>query len=209
MKSHFDDVSTQWDTSERIERAAIIAHEIRKFIPLEQYKNILEFGCGTGLLSFYLRHETSHFTLLDASMGMIEVVKQKIETQHATNFTAIHGDLSSPALQDESFDVIYSSMSLHHVADIEHVGKRFGELLQAHGYLCIIDLTEEDGAFHQGEQDFHGHHGFNVKTLAETLSHYGLRYEDAEIFYHGKKNKGTHEVAYSLFILLLKKEHEK
>ena len=38
----------------------------------------LDYGCGTGLLSFPLKDELGHITLNDNSAGMLEVVQEKI-----------------------------------------------------------------------------------------------------------------------------------
>ena len=50
---NFDDEAKDWDNDpKKTERAIIFAKEIIDFINPDKTMNALEFGCGTGLLSF-------------------------------------------------------------------------------------------------------------------------------------------------------------
>jgi len=40
---------------------------------------VLDFGCGTGLLSFFLQPYVGEITGIDTSKGMIEVFDKKIK----------------------------------------------------------------------------------------------------------------------------------
>lgn len=48
----FDIQSITWDDERRKNRAKLIAQEISKSIHIEKQYTALEFGCGTGLISF-------------------------------------------------------------------------------------------------------------------------------------------------------------
>ena len=51
---NFNEQAMNWDSSRRMIRAKKIAEEIIKVVKPEQYQKALEFGCGTGLISFDL-----------------------------------------------------------------------------------------------------------------------------------------------------------
>ena len=52
---HFDEKAQNWDNDiTKVERANIFAREIYNFIQPDRLMNALEFGCGTGLLSYQL-----------------------------------------------------------------------------------------------------------------------------------------------------------
>ncbi len=70
----FDKYAITWDTEKRVNRAKIIAEEISKTIQIKKRYNALEFGCGTGLVSFNLYDKFESITLVDISKGMIDML---------------------------------------------------------------------------------------------------------------------------------------
>ena len=136
--NHFDNRAREWDSNPLFqERAAKIAKAIRAAIPLNAGMTALDYGCGTGLLSFPFKDDLGRITLKDTSSGMLEVLREKIEAQGVTNMTVKQTDLTCDPLPDERYDLIYSSMTLHHIPDTEHILNVFNSLLNAGGALCI------------------------------------------------------------------------
>lgn len=77
--------AANWDTERRAARAKIIAEEIRRAVKIEKHYTALEFGCGTGLVSFNLFDWFENITLVDTSKGMIDIVDQKIQGSPVKN----------------------------------------------------------------------------------------------------------------------------
>ena len=103
------------------------------------------------------------------------------------------------------FDVIYSSMVMHHIQDTEAIIKDFYQMLNKDGYLCIVDLDEEDGSFHQNYPDFDGHNGFNQKELKTILCKIGFEEIESKTFYYDYKVFDDKKISYSLFLMKAKK----
>ncbi len=77
--TNFDERARDWDSDpKKVERARVVADAIRKTIPLSQEMKALEYGCGTGLLSFALQPDLGEITLADTSQGMLDVLREKI-----------------------------------------------------------------------------------------------------------------------------------
>ena len=75
----FDSKAKDWDAVPgRAERANAVAAAIREQVSLSKTMTALEYGCGTGLLSFALQAELGPITLADSSTGMLEVLREKI-----------------------------------------------------------------------------------------------------------------------------------
>jgi ubiquinone/menaquinone biosynthesis C-methylase UbiE len=203
---NFDARALTWDDEYRVSRAKVIAKEIEKWVPINESYTALEFGCGTGLISFNLYNKFEQITLIDNSRGMIDVVNSKIEQYKPNNMIAYEADIQKGNIQKESYDVIYTSMVLHHIEDIETIVEKLFKMLNNHGYLCIVDLVKEDGEFHKEEKDFKGHHGFEEKELKVLLEEIGFEDINSKVFYNGKKSIGDEEVEYSLFIMVGKKK---
>lgn len=203
----FDIKAKEWDDERRINRARIIADEISKAICSDGLDSALEFGCGTGLISFFLKDKVNQITLVDTSKGMIDVLNSKIEKFEIENMRAYQIDINEDnPLIEESYDIIYTSMAMHHVIDIDTTLKSFYRLLKKNGLLCIVDLDEEDGTFHSQEKDFKGHNGFNHDALKSQLEKVGFKDIDVNTFYKDERIIVEKSVEFSLFLMVGKKE---
>ncbi len=172
--SDFDARARDWDEDPmKIERAAAVAGGIRRRVPLGADTSALEYGCGTGLLSFALRAELGPITLADTSAGMLAVVRDKIAAGRYAAMTALHLDLLADPIDAHRFDLVMTLMTLHHIADTEAILGRFYAVTRPGGHLCVADLDREDGAFHG--PGFRGHLGFDRDALGRIASRCGFQ----------------------------------
>ena len=197
----FDQKASSWDTPERLERASLVAREIRREVSPGREWNALEFGCGTGLVGFNLADGLGSITMLDSSAGMIAEVIRKIGVLGAVNVSAVHAEIGELAEKGADFDFIYSSMALHHVVDTAEIIGIFRRLLRPGGILCIVDLDTVDPAFHDSEPGFNAHHGFSQQELAAILTENGFRLCQSRTFFRDTKKKDTGDIPYSLFLM--------
>lgn len=205
----FDDKALNWDKDpQKIERASIIANGIREIIKPDGTSNALEFGCGTGMLSYFLRNDFKSITLMDTSKGMLEVLEKRILDEKINNFTPVLFDLTNNVYPTESekFDVIYTSMTLHHISDINHLLQKFNSILNSGGYLCIADLEKEDGSFHSEHPEFDGHKGFSRDIIDAFLINNGFEIFSYSVCFTIEKNNGNNEnQKYPVFLVIGKK----
>jgi len=182
--NEFDLKAAEWDKQQmHRERAEAVAAEIVRQIPLDETMTAMEFGAGTGLLSFMLKDRLKEITLIDNSEGMVKVLNEKLVSAKADSLKAVKADIEHEDPQLGTFDLIYTLMVLHHVRDVETVVKKFHDMLNPGGYLAIADLYMEDGSFHG--DGFHGHKGFDPAALAEMLEKNG---------FSGIKHKKVYEI---------------
>jgi ubiquinone/menaquinone biosynthesis C-methylase UbiE len=171
--SDFDARAATWDDDpEKVERAQAVADAIVRHVALSRSMRAMEYGCGTGLLSFMLRPRLGHVTLADVSDGMLAVAAGKIAAAHDAAMRAVKLDLIDDPLPSDRFEVIYSLMTLHHIPDTDAVLRRFHAVLAQPGHLCIADLDTEDGSFHG--PGFEGHLGFDRAVLAAKAREAGF-----------------------------------
>jgi tRNA (cmo5U34)-methyltransferase len=199
--SEFDKVAADWDNNPvHINRSEAIAESIKNFVPLHNNMNALEYGAGTGLLSFFLADRLKGITLMDNSKEMVSVVERKIKSSGMTKFEPLFFDLEHNDYSKQKFDFIFSQMVLHHVSDVNQLIRKFYGLLNPGGYLAIADLYKEDGSFH-GEH-FTGHKGFDVENLKIMTGLAGFFNIRAEPCYTLTKptDKGIKE--YPIFLLV-------
>lgn len=196
---NFDDKAKTWDADPiKRERALAVATAIRQRIPLRHDWHALEYGCGTGLLSFALLADFAQITLADNSPGMLAVLDEKIAATGSSHLHSIALDLSTDALPSARYDLIYTLLTLHHVADIEQLLRAFHDLLRPGGCLAIADLDAEDGSFHGS--GFVGHNGFERPALQLQLTTAGFAAVNFSTCYvmHKPSDQGMRE--YPLFL---------
>jgi 2-polyprenyl-3-methyl-5-hydroxy-6-metoxy-1,4-benzoquinol methylase len=197
----FDDQAASWDVVKRVQRAKYIADEIDKAVGIKKSLNAMEFGCGTGLVSFNMHDKFKNITLVDTSTGMIDKLNFKIKEQNIKNMQTFCMNINEGHEALEKFDVIYTSMAMHHILDIETTIRNLYNLINEEGCLCIVDLNEEDGSFHSDDKDFTGHNGFNQEELAGLLKKTGFRDVYSETIYNDIKEIDDIKIDYSLFLM--------
>ncbi|UYP01332.1 class I SAM-dependent methyltransferase [Oceanotoga sp. DSM 15011] len=201
----FDSKADKWDTEYNIERAKIISDELINSIETNKDFEVLDFGCGTGLISFNLKDYFKSITLVDLSQGMIDKVNEKISVYNTNNMKAFKTDINAEGLKNMNFDLIYTSMALHHIIDVKKTLKELHKVLKDNGKLCIIELCEENGDFHKSFPNFKGHNGFDPEVMKEWVKKSGFKNIDYKIIFESYKNPETKEVPYKLFMLIAKK----
>ncbi|MFO7368912.1 MAG: class I SAM-dependent methyltransferase [Bacteroidales bacterium] len=172
MMSEFDTKAREWDNDQRhVNRAAAVAAEIKKRIPLRPGMKALEYGSGTGLLSFELKDAFTEIVLMDNSQEMIRVCEEKSAYYQTPHIQPVWFDLEHKDYPAK-FDIIYSLMVLHHVTDMDTLLHRFSGMLNPNGIMVIADLYEEDGSFHDFKEDVHK--GFDPEQLLDVLEEKGF-----------------------------------
>jgi ubiquinone/menaquinone biosynthesis C-methylase UbiE len=172
--NEFDQKARDWDKNKmHLERTMAVAGQLSKLIPDKPGIKALEFGAGTGLLSFYLKDRFSEITLMDNSLEMLKMAEQKMEADDHSKFKTLFLNLEKDGYSGDPFDIIYSQMVLHHIRDINAIFRKFYHLLTPGGLLAIADLYPEDGSFH--DSDMNVHRGFDPEKLTAILLQQGFR----------------------------------
>lgn len=203
--TNFDEAAKDWDSDpKRRERAQAVADAIRKTIPLSTKMNALEYGCGTGLLSFALQSDLGRITLADASQAMLDVLSEKIARAGMTNMHPIRLDLAVDPLPAERYDLTYSLMTLHHIPDTKNILTQFHALLKPKGYLLVADLDKEDGSFHtDGSTDVHlGFERSSFQRLVEAIGFGNVIFSTA---YEIQKKVNDKEKTFPVFLMSAQK----
>jgi 2-polyprenyl-3-methyl-5-hydroxy-6-metoxy-1,4-benzoquinol methylase len=198
--AHFDAKARQWDENPVFrERGLKIAQAVRQSVQLNRQMSALDYGCGTGLLSFPLKDELGAILLADSSSGMLDVVNEKIAAQGVTNMMTMKLDLLVDLPPPQHFDLIVTAMTLHHVPDTDRILRVFHHLLNPGGHLCIADLDQEDGSFHGIDVDVH--HGFDRADLGRRAARAGFAEVHFQTVFSIAKERETGTQDYPVFLM--------
>ena len=171
----FNALAAAWDDSPlRAEIARAAAAAIATTLPLRADMQALEYGCGTGLVSVLLADRLGRIVAADVAEQMLAVLEQKRLAAGLDRLETRRLDLTVDPLPAERFDLIFSSMTLHHIDDVPRLLGRLRDLLAPGGWLALIDLDTEDGAFHGPDVPGVFHTGFERVQIMDTLTALGL-----------------------------------
>ncbi len=202
--SEFDDRARTWDENPmHLERSLAIASKMEETIPLVKEMKALDYGAGTGILSFLLSEKLGHITMMDNSTEMVKVMEEKVVQRDANNLSPICFNLEKE-FSDQKYHLIFNQMVLHHIKDVKNIFEVFYSMLLPGGTLAIADLYTEDGSFHS--EGFDGHLGFDPEQLKEQLLTAGFRTVNFEECYQVKRQvPGEYTRAYPVFLLTASK----
>lgn len=174
MPHHFDQAAAKWEEKPaRLELARAVADRIITEIKPAPDMTALEFGCGTGLVTFGLAPHVKEILAVDTSRNMLEVLGKKIQESGIATIHPRYLDLTAEDLPRDRFDLIFSSMAIHHVPDVPALLVIFHHLLKPGGRVALADLDTEDGGFHKDVPGVY-HLGFDRKEFGGWLMNAGF-----------------------------------
>ena len=173
---HFDQRAAGWDADpDKVARAQEVARAVLANVPTDEQTRLLEYGAGTGLVTQALLGRVGPVTLADNSPGMRSVVQEKIAAGALPVDARVWDlDLEVQTAPPGRFDLIVSSLVLHHVRRLDLVLEGLAGMLDPGGHLAVADLDAEDGSFHGHDSDLEVRHGFDREELTKALRSAGL-----------------------------------
>ncbi|KAK0515452.1 hypothetical protein JMJ35_001486 [Cladonia borealis] len=205
-RAFFDDLATKYDIKPWQKQLALqITNYIQQnldFIGIPKYSDpitLLDYACGTGMISRALGPSVISIQALDLSSKMVSRFNELAATSEITfvrNARAIEGnlltdedppsELNGPELHN--FDIVAVGGGLHHFPNPAKAIGRFAQRLRVGGVLLISDFIEEEqgwvmptGAEHtiykygfsesemKGLMEGHGLGGFGWREMPERL----------------------------------------
>ncbi|KAL4908572.1 S-adenosyl-L-methionine-dependent methyltransferase [Aspergillus multicolor] len=123
---------------------------------------LLDYACGSGTVSKALAPYATRTIGLDLSTNMVDEYNKAAremgygaERMHAHHFDLL-SDSSGPSppsdvLAKESYDIVATTMALHHVADAAKLLSRLAELFRPGGVCVVVDMVPETESASTGE----------------------------------------------------------
>lgn len=129
------------------DEAAILQRQVNDHL-LERFdyinfapKSILDVGCGTGYASFALhkRFKQAQIYSLDMAVPMLQVMRSQTNlfTRLKNKLHLLNGDAEQLPLADNSVDLVYSSLTIQWVNDLDAVLSEFRRVLKPGGMILF------------------------------------------------------------------------
>jgi len=168
-KRDFDKEAKNWDDKpDRVKMARDVFNVMNREVSFARDMDILDFGCGTGLLTLAVAPLVGKITGADSSAEMLNVLKAKAASQNMNNVDTLFWDAAHLKDLPKKYHGIISSMALHHVPDAIALIKVFYEYVLPGGFIAIADLDLDNGEFHQDKAGVF-HDGFSREVLFDEL----------------------------------------
>ena len=147
-----DDLAADWDTREdaRIYAEQAFQSWNRKIAPLVSNlaeSRVLDFGCGTGLLTEKLAPLCGHIVAVDTSRRMIEILRRKVEDGDIGNITPLETAINSVTIAQnrelsDAFDLIVASSVCSFLSDYNATLRDLSSLMKPGGLFVQWDWLD-------------------------------------------------------------------
>lgn len=137
IQNAYNEWSAIYDSNENLTRD-LDQQLTRATFKDQQFRSILELGCGTGKNTAFLAEIGTQVHALDFSEGMIAKAKEKVQ---AANVRFELADLTRRwPCETGGYDLISCNLVLEHIADLPHIFAEAARTLQPGGRFFLNEL---------------------------------------------------------------------
>jgi 2-polyprenyl-3-methyl-5-hydroxy-6-metoxy-1,4-benzoquinol methylase len=139
---------------------------------------ILDFGCGTGVVSFDLAKRGFNLISIDLDLSPLELLKSKIS--YPSNINFVEDNFLTMDFQSQKFEAIIALDVLEHIPleILPEYLKKFDLLLKPNGFI-IVSGPSENWLYKLGRKiagnDFTGH--YHETTISKIKKVFKLHFE--------------------------------
>lgn len=191
--AYFDSIADKWN----VIREDYFEDKL-KYIALSKFnikdKICTDLGCGTGFISLALSMEAKLVFSIDNSRNMLKQLHDTCSNKGIKNIYPIKGSMVDIPLFDESIDVVYINMALHHVVNAKGVVKEAYRILKNEGVFIISDVEEHDGEWARSEMhdEWLGFSHKQINDWMDEAGFSGIAVESTELRCKGYSSKGEY-----------------
>ncbi len=152
-----DYVSVEEENKAYFAQVAPVYDEMRKGCYGEALRDILtsrippllgsivaDVGTGTGYLAKKLAEYAKTVNAIDSSPAMLEVARQSLTKQQHKNIKLIEGDAHDLPLSDDSQDMVYANLLIHHLLEPSLAIKEMHRVIKPGGQVIITDIERHN-----------------------------------------------------------------
>ncbi|MDP3564987.1 MAG: class I SAM-dependent methyltransferase [Methanoregula sp.] len=193
MTNFFDTAAVVWDKDPgRVQMAKTIADAMINALHPDGTELVMDYGTGTGNIALRIAPQVKRIIAVDSAHGMLEVLKGKLLADGITAIEPREWSIGQDTAGMPRFDLIVSSMTLHHVRDTAAAARTFHELLLTGGRIAIADLDSDNGEFHEAP-GIAEHDGIDRNNLQQVFKRAGfgsIRFSDAATIHKTSSHTG-------------------
>ncbi|ACA45253.1 class I SAM-dependent methyltransferase [Clostridium botulinum] len=190
---YFDSIAPDWNVirSEYFEER--LKYKILSITNIKD-KIVGDLGCGTGFVSLAVANEASIVFSIDNSINMLKELSASASKKDYKNIYPIKSSLDNLAIFDESLNVVFINMALHHIKNAKKAIAEMYRVLKKDGVVVISDVREHNGEWAK-EEMFDEWLGFSKEQMTNWLEDAGfenIEIENTNLSCKGYSSKGEY-----------------
>src|SRR5690606_11444663 len=150
----------------------------RGVVPLLSLGDVLDVGCGDGVLASLLAPHSRSYTCLDRSLKVLDAARGRLAGLEPVAF--VQGDMEALPFEDVRFDTVLCFHVLTYVPTLRAALSEAARVLRPGGRLVVVTLAPH---VHQSTTERYGHlrPGVSPRALERDLTRAGLETERCAI----------------------------
>ena len=179
---YFGENAASWDqirslhASDQAVEAALL-----KIVGKRPFQAMLDLGTGTGRLLEIFAPLYRRGIGIDMSREMLAVARANLEKAGISNAQVRQGDIFSPPVERDAFDLVTVHQVLHYLDDPALAIREAARLLRPSGRLVVVDFAPHALEFLRAEHA-HVRLGFSDRQIADWFAEAGLELETSQDF---------------------------
>jgi len=150
MTGYFEKAAVVWDNDPgRVQMAQTIADAMITALKPNGNEMVMDYGTGTGNIALRIVPHVHRIIAVDSSKGMLDMLQEKLSHDRISTVEIREWSIGQDPALLPLFDIIVSSMTMHHVRDTAGTARAFYTMLLPGGRIAIADLDLDNGEFHE------------------------------------------------------------
>lgn len=105
---------------------------------------VLDVACGPGIIACEYAKLVNHVTGIDITPSLIEQAKSVQKEQGLNNMEWKVGDVSNLPFYDESFSIVITRASFHHIVNRKRVLEEMIRVCKLGGKILVVEVTPDN-----------------------------------------------------------------
>jgi ubiquinone/menaquinone biosynthesis C-methylase UbiE len=136
-------IQEQQRLTDRSEVLLPIERQIWKSAGLTPTMQVLDLGCGTGLISQGIARSLTSGSVIGIDRSPTMVATARSQAQGITNISFGVGNSENLDLPTASFDFVYARLLFQHLGDPQLTLREIQRVLKPGGIVCLVDVDDD------------------------------------------------------------------
>ena len=116
------------------------AERLLRLVAPSGNERALDVACGPGTLARIFAPRVRSVVGLDLTPAMLERARKDSAENHIENFYALRGNALRMPFRDETFDLVVTSYSIHHLPDAVTAIREIARIVKSGGKFGLLDM---------------------------------------------------------------------
>lgn len=129
-----------------------VLEKIQQAIKPTRMMNLLDLGCGPGIVTAALAPHVREVVAYDLTSEMLDQARQRCQKAGLRNVRFEPGRAEELSFEKESFDCVVTRLTIHHFLDPRQVMEEVARVTRPNGKVVVVDVVssenEEEAALH-------------------------------------------------------------